>query len=425
MTATDNGPTAPPRAPPGAGAHASAVAAGADWLLAQVPAAVEDRLRDAYSCLLPLRGIRVPVARLHGATRSSGRQASMLVAGAEHWSRYLPGRFFAETPRREALGHVALWRLPDLLRRLRGSADLTVVRLDRLSARLLFDGDYLRVPEWLGTRLRLPIDVAALARRRNSVAEDVRKTRRSGMTADVSRDPADFATFYHRLFIPYMVARHGPDAYLTGFHRLQRSFRRGGIMWVLRDGVPVAGDLFEQRGGTLILHAIGVTGGDIAWRQRGAVSALYVHIIAHAQRSGCMMIDLRGARPSLADGLLRYKAKWGGELYNKRDGTHSWLVHWNRLDGAVAEFLAHSPLVFRTGETFSGVAVADPARPWTTATVQQARDRLWVSGLERLCLVGGAQSADDVSIPAGTRLVGHEQLRNAGPRALLAALAAQ
>ena len=135
------------------------------------------------------------------------------------------------------------------------------------------------------------------------------------------------------------------------------------------------------------------------------------------------LIDLRGARPSLADGLLRYKAKWGGELYDKRDGAYSWLVHWNRLDGAVADFLAHSPLVFRTGETFSGVAVADPARPWTTATVQQARDRLWVSGLERLCLVGSAQYADDVSIPAGTRLVDHEQLRNAGPRALLAALA--
>jgi hypothetical protein len=417
MSATDSGPATPP--------HAGAVAAGADWLLAQVPTAVEDRLRDAYAYLLPLRGIRVPLARLHGVTRSSGRQASMLVAGAERWSRYLPERFFAETPRHEALGHVALWRLPGLLRRLRESADLTVVRVDRLSARLLFDGDYLCVPEWIGTRLRLPIDVAALARRRNSVAEDVRKARRSGMTANVSREPADFATFYHRLFIPYTVARHGRDAHLAGFHRLQRSFRLGGILWVLRDGVPVAGNLFEQRGGTLILQAIGVTEGDIAWRQRGAISALYVHTIAHAQRSGCTMIDMRGARPSLTNGLLRYKAKWGGELYDKRDGAHSWLVHWNRLDGAAAEFLAHSPLAFRTGETFCGVAVADPARPWTTAAVQQARDRLWVSGLEQLCLVGSAQHADDVSIPAGTRLVDHEQLRSAGPRALLAALAAQ
>ena len=62
----------------------------------------------------------------------------MLVAGAEHWARYLPARFFAGSPHRDLIGHAPIWSLPRWLRRLRGTADITVVRVDRLSARLTF-----------------------------------------------------------------------------------------------------------------------------------------------------------------------------------------------------------------------------------------------------------------------------------------------
>lgn len=391
-------------------------------LLAQAPVSFEAGLRHAYSYLLPFHDWRVPVARLHGVTHASGRPASMLVAGAERWTRYLSDRFFAGAPRREPIGDVAIWKLPGRLRRLRAGADVTVVHVDNRSARRLFDGDYLCIPQWVGARLPLPVDLAAFARSSGRVAADLRRTRRGGLTHDVSHLPADFEQFYHRMFVPYTLARHGADAYIKDFHNLRRSFRSGGILWVRNNGHPVAGYLFEHDGDALGLVAVGVVDGDIAWRQRGAVAALYVHIIEYAQQSGCAAVDMRGVRPSLADGLLRYKAKWGAALYPRTDVPHSWLVHWNRLDGAAAEFLAGTPLVVRDGEGLSGVGLVDRATAWTNADLQQAHDRLWVPGLARLCLVGNASGADDPRVPAATRLVDHERVRAAGPRALLALL---
>jgi hypothetical protein len=393
-----------------------------DLALALVPSPVEARLRQAYAYTLPAREMRVPVARLHGVTRADGRAATMLVAGAEHWSQYLPGRFFAGAPRRELIGHAPMWALPRRLRPLRATVDITVVRADQLSARAFFDDDYLSVPEWVGLRLPLPVDVAALARESTSVVEDLRKTRRNRLTVDISRDPADCAAFYHRMFVPYTLDRHGSDAYLKSYPSMQRSFRHGGILWLRHEGEPVAGNVFEIHGSTMILTAIGVVDGDIDWRKRGALASLYVNMIAHAHRCGCTMIDMRGARPSLSDGLFRYKAKWGTEIYDMTQNPYSALVHWNRLDGAVAAFLADTPLVFRDGGGLSGLAVAGEPGPWTPATLQHTRRQLWIAGLDRLCLVGNAARDADTVVPTGTRLVDHDAVRDAGPRALAALL---
>ena len=162
----------------------------------------------------------------------------------------------------------------------------------------------------------------------------------------------------------------------------------------------------------------------MVWRQQGAIAALYVHIIDYAHRCGCTALDLRGTRPSLADGLLRYKAKWGAALYDKSDSLYAWLVHWNRLDGAVAEFLAHTPLIYRDGDRLSGVGFVDRPLPWTTADLRQVRDRLWAAGLTRLGLVAAAGRTEALGVPAAVRLVDHDRVRDAGPRALLKQLGA-
>jgi hypothetical protein len=220
------------------------------------------------------------------------------------------------------------------------------------------------------------------------------------------------------------LRRHGEDAYVRGWHRLRRSFRNGGLLWARCNGEPVAGELFERCGDTLALTAIGVADGDEAWRRRGAIAALYVHVIQYAMDCGYAAIDLRGARPSLTDGIVRYKAKWGGELYDKLDVPYSWLVSWSRLNGAVAELLADSPLVFRDGKGLSGLGYVEPASPGTAAAFQAIHRRLWVPGLRRLALVGTRWDARDDPPPAGITLIDAAAVREGGPRALRAALEA-
>lgn len=348
----------------------------------------------------------------------------MLVAGAEDWVSYLASRFFADPPQREVVGQAPVWSLARVLRRLQPFADLTLAHVDHLSAQLYFDGDHLAVPDWVGAWLTMPIDLGRLAQTGKTIASDIRNTRRRWHDAEVAHAASDFEVFYDRMYLPYIHSRHGAQAYVHSKYYLQRAFLRGGILRLRRNGRPLAAGLFESNESTIVLVALGVFDGDVALLKEGAVAALYVHLLEYAREQGCSAVDLRGCRPSLLDGVLRYKVKWGITLYDKRDVLHSTLVHWNRLDDVVAEFLAHTPLIYRDGDGLSAVAVAGRPTPWTTADLRQARDKLWVPGLRMLSLIANAERPVNLAIPPDTRLLDRKTLSDAGPRALLAAIGA-
>ena len=139
-------------------------------------------------------------------------------------------------------------------------------------------------------------------------------------------------------------------------------------------------------------------------------------------REGCAHLNLGGSRPSLRDGLLRYKAKWGAILDVQREPLYWWLVSWKRLDGAVAEFLSGTPLIFRDGNGLSGLASCANGAADTAADLEDLH-RLWMGGLRRLCVVTRTATRPLAGLPAA-RAIDHEAVREGGPPALYRALAA-
>ncbi len=124
--------------------------------------------------LLNWSGLRqVPAVFLRGPTHRTGQSGRLLLIGHEPWAQYLPRRFFSGEPKREFLGQLGIRALPEFLDRFQQSADLTIVRADRLSAQKFFGKDYLAVPEWVGTRLAVPDDLDALVRGNRSIREDM------------------------------------------------------------------------------------------------------------------------------------------------------------------------------------------------------------------------------------------------------------
>lgn len=328
----------------------------------------------AWSCL-GLRG--VPVVLLRGPTLQSGQIGTLLVAGHDPWVAYLPNRFFIGEPERELIGHVSLWELPALLDRLRESADLTIVRADRLSAKKYFGKDYLAVPEWIDMRLAVPGDLDELVRRNGSIREDMRLARKHKLQPVVTEGEERFDEFYDSMYVPFSRGRHGAMAIIKGRQELRRFIRKGGILWIMQDNQPLAGVLYERKTDILNLLAIGMATGELPLKKRGIMAALYYYSIQHARQLGFAEVNFRAARPSLHDGLLRYKRKWGNALFDNPNSYYDLLIRWNSVDGVVKDFFSHTGLIFREEGRLSAIH----------ADESQDRHSLWIEGLHHLYLL--------------------------------------
>ena len=303
----------------------------------------------------------------------SGTAGSMLVAGEERWSRYLPDRFFGSGPRElRLLGSYWTWQLPRVLRRWRDAADITVARADRVTARLFPSEEYLRVPEWI--RMVAPVPASNRDFRASSVRSDMRVIKKYKLTWRVSHDADELATHLDRDYYPYTRLRHGDDSFVQPPRWMKNTFRKGGLLWVEREGVPIAGLVFEQDPPVFRLSTVACVGADEGLLRQGALVGVYLFSFECARSLGLTDLDMRGCRPCLHDPLFFVKHKYGAVVEDNPDTVYDLLVRWNTATPAVMRFLAESPLIFRDDNGLSAIH-ADRVTP---------RQKLLAPGLRRL-----------------------------------------
>jgi len=383
-----------------------------------LPTVAEMFLGSCFRYALPFSHLRVPITIVRGSTRSDSQPATIIVAGDAHHVDHVIHRFLEAEPRREALGKVQLWTLPSTLRRLRPSGDLTIVRLDRVSAGLFFGTDYLAVPDWVGSVLTVPDNLEALTCGNRSLRSDLRIVRRNSLKHEVVEADADFTQFYQTMYLPFVRRRHAQHAFIRNDYWMRRAFRRGGLMWILQDGQRVAGLLFRRRGQVLYSVAIGTARGEDRFVREGANIATDLFVLEHAKRLGCTLIDFGGSRPFLNDGVLRYKRKWGVTLVDKQDARYDLLVHWNRLTRPVLAFHSNVPLIFRDEDGLSALCLIERDSPIAQAEVSKIHRSVWIPGLRRLYLAATSGWQNPKERPAQTVLLDLTDGRAFDPRAL-------
>jgi hypothetical protein len=189
------------------------------------------------------------------------------------------------------------------------------------------------------------------------------------------------------MYLPFARRRFGEDAYLRNPQRLRRAFRRGFVLWVESGTQRIAGGLFRREGDALRWMASGTADGDLEPAERGALSALYLFALEAAQREGAARLDLGASRPSLRDGVLVHKRRWGGRLVACDDVHHDLCLRWRRFDERIARFLERAPLVFRDGDGLSALTALPPEHGATAERVRDLWRELRVPGLRRLVVV--------------------------------------
>ena len=323
---------------------------------------------------------RLRVEWMTGQLQRSGKPARLLVAGEGAWGTYLPERLLRPGFEVAPLAHVRAPALRGLLARNAAAADLVCVRLDKGWARLVLGPDYLEIPEWVGAFIQLPKNLEGYLRANESRHSDVRRIRREGYTFEVSHAHPDLDTLHREFHAPFIQRRFGAHAHVAQVWLWHRLLSHGGVLWVRHQDRRVAGLLYTQEGDGLRLFATGCAEDADA---RAGFAGLYVFMCMHAHALGYRTINLGGCRPTLRDGVFRYKRKWGACFVPKPDQYFDFYLAWNRPNPALHELLIHTPLAVRHGDSLAWIAEPPADNGSPAALARQLRTR----GIARTAIV--------------------------------------
>ncbi|TCK19038.1 hypothetical protein DFR30_2331 [Thiogranum longum] len=340
------------------------ILSSAVWkLLEYAPLTAEASMDRLHYIASSIANWRVPVIRCTGTHPETGKAVAVIVAdnqpSAEHFIRHMAGIDF----RTEELGKVPVWKLPGFFTEHGSDTTMSIAHINSRLGHLLFTGKQLHVPECLGTRLTVPDHGEATSRARRSQASNLRRFHRNGLDWEVSRSLDEFDDFYHKMYVPFTLARHGDAATIRSYSRLRNYMLHGGIIWVLHNGRRISGDLFAESGDTLYWICTGTDHGHEEPVSLGATSAIYIFGVQYARQAGLGQLDLGVCRPSLRDGILAHKKRWGAELRPSTRCQHSLIIQWENWSEELAHFLWHTAPVIQDEDGLTGIVSVPDRSP--------------------------------------------------------------
>jgi hypothetical protein len=321
----------------------------------RAPRSVDGVLRFVRAHVLPLFDWRVPIQQITGRTRG-GAHARVIFAG--HWDErdYLVNRFFSGTFEVTPCGTTPLHGLAGALRRLRADADLTIARVARPLIAHVFGSDPLCVPESVDCEIAVSKQPPALPLATKTARHNAKVVHDNELTYAISRSVRDCTSFIAEMYEPYLAERHGARGVRKEAYRVRRQFRQGALLLVLHRGVAVAGGTLIVDAPVLRTGVLGTAGGSKDYLKLGVVSALYLFSAEYARQRGLERFNLGASSPSLADGVLTHKCAWGARVVDRQESLRDYVLGWGEPTPAVAEFLAHTPLIVRDGGGLSVLA---------------------------------------------------------------------
>jgi hypothetical protein len=188
-------------------------------------------------------------------------------------------------------------------------ADLIVTEIHAWAAPSFRRAGWLILPQTV--RWRAPAAAVPPERPSKSLKSDLQAVAKRSYSVEICRDTEAWREFLCRMLIPHTHLRYGSSAAYPSRSLLRRYARRGELLFVVEDGVRLAGGCVFTSGTTLFFPLCGVRDANRELVHQGVFAALYYFIAERARMAGIQTLDFGRTRPFLGDGVARYKAKWG------------------------------------------------------------------------------------------------------------------
>ena len=358
-----------------------------------------ERVRDhGVDAVKSLATYKADALLLSGKERHSGESMKVFYFGLGENLAYLTELMYGEHETAEAGLDINPLRARSWVSRYRAGVDLVVLDLPWPACRLIPSRGFLALPPWINMVIPLGDTWEAVVGHwaRNTKGVDLRRIRKHQLNFRTTDSEAAFHAFYHGLYVPYVRKRFGDAAFIEPEAKIVSIHEFGEIIEVLRDDRVIAAGVLIQAGGSLGFPWIGMPVDVDPRTLDGAFAGLYYFIVRLAYERGCDGVNCFTNRPSLSDGVLRYKRKWGARLSGSDRLNGQILLKPVANTAALRSLLRHNPFIAVAGGEFIGRVLFD-ARKVSAEDALEAVDRYYTDGLGAMRLYALYGFDDDVA----------------------------
>jgi hypothetical protein len=294
-------------------------------------------------------------------------------------------RLFTDEPSAQEIGRLPLWQKSKLINYT--DSDLTIVLGNRHFIRYLYNQNGIVIPCSVTMVLNVQGDWEEVIQRvHKSVRQNqLRLIRKFGYESEMSRRKEDFDLFYHQMYKPTVLARHGRLASPMSVKEAYQNFQHGCLHLVKRNHSYVGGTLCYLQGDTVIGRLLGVINADAKLIEQEIFTACYYEVLHWANQRGYKYVSFGDCAPFLADGLFQYKRRWGA-IITYTNFSHHWMwLKINQNTPAVRQFFKNTPLIVVGPKgRLQGLIVIDDVDPITAAAQQEWQKLYATPGLDDL-----------------------------------------
>ncbi len=300
--------------------------------------------------IMILRSLFTPVFRFQeweGVESNSGQNIRIAYIGDDknrlYWQDLIYGKVLDATENRT----LYWWQLRRTLRETKPKNDISVVDLHYPFTVLFQDDGVMQIPRWVKQHIAIAPcwESVMQGMRRKTRKEAQRIIRKYGFQARITSSNKAAIFFYDRIYSPYVLKRYGATAHLVDRRQFLRECSSGQILELISNGKVVAASMIQQTGRRLAIVWTGIMLDVDGKEHPGASDVLDYFSLRLAHQRGCEFLDLGPSRPSLNDGLLNYKKKWGASLYVGRFPQGLFMVIPNKFSVPVQTMLESAKFI--------------------------------------------------------------------------------
>ena len=297
------------------------------------------------------------VVTASGPIRGTTTTASVAYAGNGVNRDWCLGTTLSESTSGNTLKFSSANEVLDTLQKLKERVDIVFVEGVGEEIEAATESNFVRMPAWIKQRVRLADDWPSQIRslKRGTRQEISRLLRKYGYECRLSSSEFDMRRFYDEQYQPYISSSYGDSAVIVDQDRFIRECRRGVLIQLVSREAFVATALLRPLGRSIAIVWTGMVGGPVENRAPGATDALDYFSLLYSHLMGCRWLDFGPSRPDLCDGTLRYKSKWGAELYKGLFAQPSIAWTCNNDSQASREFLTRHAFVSNDNGSLSGL----------------------------------------------------------------------